>query len=155
VQHLAAKLRIGGLDGNIDRSQFKADDPLDIFFLQIRKGHIISLEKGQSGIIILKIQCFPHSRRHLVNKAENALVAAGSVLAHKSVFKRKSQILIIVFNVKLPLFSVSLSHRHKHGRTVYIVFIIEYILYGISVDRKDTVSRLQLQFFANGTRIYL
>ena len=37
----------------------------------ICKGHIVPLQKGKPGIIILKVQALPHSRRHLVYKTEN------------------------------------------------------------------------------------
>ena len=43
------------------------------------------LQEGQTRIVILKIQGGTHSRRHLIDEAENAVVAAGTVLIHELV----------------------------------------------------------------------
>ena len=59
-----------------------SDDPLKFVIAHIGEGHIVSLKKTEPGIIVLEIQGFPHPRRHLVNKAENTLVAAGTVSIH-------------------------------------------------------------------------
>ena len=53
----------------------------------IGESYIISEEKGQARVIVLKIQAFAHSLRKLVNKAENAFVFAVLLLIHKIGFK--------------------------------------------------------------------
>mgnify|MGYP007025233869 CR=1 FL=1 len=50
----------------------------DILLPHIGQRNIITLQKRQSCIVILKIQGFPHTGRHLVNKTENTFVAAGA-----------------------------------------------------------------------------
>ena len=69
-------------------------DPLHIRFRQIGQGDIIALQKRKPRIIILEIQGFPHSLRHLIDKAENTFVMAGAVLVHQTVVEDKPQILI-------------------------------------------------------------
>ena len=68
------RLRVHRLDRDIDRSQMETDDTLDILVLHICQGDVVSLEERKSRVIVLKEESFTHSRRHLVDKAEDALV---------------------------------------------------------------------------------
>ena len=136
MQHLTAQLRIGRVHGNIDRCQLKINDTLNVVFLHVGQRHIVSLKEGKTGIIVLKIKGFAHARRHLVNETENAFVAAGLVIAHKSVLKGNAQILVLIFYFQLPLLTVCLFHQHDHAFAVYIIFIIKDIFHFISIDRK-------------------
>ena len=74
MEHFAAQLRVHRLDRDIDRSQMETDDTLDILVLHICQGDVVSLEERKSRVIVLKVESFTHSRRHLVDKAEYALV---------------------------------------------------------------------------------
>ena len=130
------------MDRNVDRCQFKINDTLDVVLLHIGQGHIVSLQEREAGGIVLEIKCFPHARRHLVDETENALVAAGLVITHKSILKGNTQILVLIFDLQLPLLSVCPFHQHDHAFTVYIIFIIKDIFYFISVDREQAVARL-------------
>ena len=136
MEHLAAQLRIGGVHRNVDRRQLKINDTLDVMLFHVGQRHIVSLKEGKTGIIVLKIKGFAHARRHLVNETENAFVAAGLVIAHKSVLKGDAKILVLIFYFQLPLLAVCLFHQHDHAFAVYIIFIIKDIFHFISIDRK-------------------
>lgn len=62
MEHLAAQLRIGGVHRNVDRRQLKINDTLDVMLFHVGQRHIVSLEEGKTGIIVLKIEGFPHAR---------------------------------------------------------------------------------------------
>ena len=96
MQHPAPEFGIRCLKRYINGGQVIFNNPLHIPFGHIGKRHIITLKEGKSGIIILKIKAFPHSLRHLIDKAENTFIAAGTVFIHQSVFKGNSQILFII-----------------------------------------------------------
>ena len=51
-----------------------ADNPVDIVVAHVGQCNIVSLQEGQTRIVILKIQGGTHSRRHLIDEAENAVV---------------------------------------------------------------------------------
>ena len=120
----------------------EADDPVNIFIAHIGKCHIVSLKERKSGVIILKIERFPHPRGHLVDKAENTLISAGAVFTHQAVFKGKAQILSSALDLKLPLLSVCLSDQHNEGLTVCHIIIIENIFNFLSVYGKQYITGL-------------
>ena len=55
------------------------DDPVNVMVAHIGKGHIVSLEERKTGIVVLKIERFPHARRHLVNKTKNTFSFASKI----------------------------------------------------------------------------
>ena len=74
MEHFTAELRVHRLHGNIDRRQMESDDPLNILILHICQGDVVSLKERKSGIVILKIERLAHSRRHLVDEAEDTVI---------------------------------------------------------------------------------
>ena len=97
---------------NIDRCQMVADNPVDIVVAHVGQCNIISLQEGQTRIVILKIQGGTHSRRHLIDEAENAVVAAGTVLIHELVLECDADFLVVLFfNLQIPFFPVFLPDR--------------------------------------------
>ena len=59
--------------------------------------NIVSEKEGKTGIVILKIQGFPHPLWHLVNETEDTFVMTGTILIHQTILEFDSQFLIIVF----------------------------------------------------------
>ena len=153
MEHLAAKLRIHCLERNIDRRQVIFDHPLNILLAHIRQCHIVSLQEGKPGIIILKIESLPHSRRHLVDKAEHAMVAAGTVIIHQAILKLYSQILIIILlHFQLPDLSVGFLYKKFYIFIVHQITVIKNILHRLMIDLCQHISRLQLQLLADASR---
>ena len=131
------------------------DNPVNIMVAHIGQRHIISLKKRQAGIVIFKIESFPHTRRHLVNKAAHTLVSAGTVFVHQTVFKFQSQILLKLFlYFQLPLFSVWFAHQKFYIFVIYQVMVIKHIFYCFPVNGEQLISRLQFQFPGNTSFLY-
>ena len=143
------------MHGYIDRCQMEPDDPVDILFRHIGKRNVISLQEGKSGIIILKIQSFPHSLWHLVNKTEHTLVMAGMVFIHQTVFKHKSDILrIILLNLQLPFFATCFPYQKHNIFFLDQKLIIKYIFDFFSVYSQQKITGFNLHFLTNAARFY-
>ena len=135
VEHLTAQLRVGGLHRYVDGSQLHTDDSLYVPLLHIGQGNVISLQERKPGIVVLKIQGLPHPRRHLVDKAEYAFVAARTVIAHQAVFKLHPQVIIILLvDFQQPLFSVRFSYDHLNVLILNQIPVVKYILNHFMID---------------------
>ena len=62
------------MDRDIDGLQSIFYDVLNIRVLHIGERHIISLEETETRVIVFKIECVPHSSRHLIDEAKNTAV---------------------------------------------------------------------------------
>ena len=113
---------------------------------------IIPLQKGKPGVVILKIQGFPHPRRHLVNKAEDALVTARAVVAHQTVFKLHAQIFVVILvDFQKPLRAVRLAHKYFHILVLHQITVVEHILYFLVIHGKKDVARFHSHLLRDGT----
>ena len=91
--------------------------------------NIVSLQEGQTRIVILKIQGGTHSRRHLIDEAENAVVAAGTVLIHELVLEYDADFLVILFfDFQVPFLAVLFPDREFQIRVVGLEVVIEDVL---------------------------
>ena len=135
MKHSAAQFRICSMKRNVDRLQTISDNPLHIPVTHICQGNIISLEKRQPGIIIFKIQRIPHSRWHLINKAEDAFIPAGMILIHQALIKCNSQLFIrILFDFQFPFFPILLFNQKQQFFLFHVKLIIKNIFYLMSVN---------------------
>ena len=55
AQQQAADRRVRGVDGDIDGGDVQVADPLELPAAEVGQGDVIAHEKGQPGIVILKI----------------------------------------------------------------------------------------------------
>ena len=130
-------------------------NPLQITLPHIGKGHIIPLQKRQAGIIVLKIQRVPHPLWHLVDKAENAFVAAGLVFIHQAVFKLNAQIIFVFFfDLQFPFFPRPFADKDSKVFFVGEIFIVKYILDFMPIYGQQHIPWLQFQFFRNAAWLY-
>ena len=156
VQHLAAKLRIGGLNGNIDRCKLHLNDTVHVLLFHIRQSDIISLQERKTGIIIFEIQCLTHSRRHLIDKTKNALVTAGTVITHQTIFKFNPQIIVIFFlDLQKPFFPIRLADQYFYILILDHITIIKNVLYFLVIYSQKDISRLDLHRLGNGIWVNL
>ena len=103
-----------------------ADNPVDIVVAHVGQCNIVSLQEGQTRIVILKIQGGTHSRRHLIDEAENAVVAAGTVLIHELVLECDADFLVVLFfNLQIPFFPVFLPDREFQIGVVGLEMVIK------------------------------
>ena len=104
MEHLTAKLRIGGMKGNINRLQVIPCDPLNVVVAHIGQSDIIPLQKRKPGIIIFEVQRLPHAFWHLIDKTEHTFISAGAIFIHQALLEFQAQIfLIILLNLQLRL----------------------------------------------------
>ena len=156
VKHFTTKFRIHRLKRNIDRFQMVTDDPFYIMITHIGQCHIISLQKGKSGIVILKIKGISHPRRHLINKAEDTVVGTGPVIIHKPIFKLYSQIFLVLFlHFQLPDFPVSLLDLQHHVFFIHQITVIKYIFNRLSIHGNQGISLLDFQFHGDTSLLHL
>jgi len=78
------------MHGNVYRAYAHFYYALNFPFAYVGEGDIIAEKEGQPGVVILEIQALAHSRRHLVDKAEHALIFAALMLVHQKALKLKS-----------------------------------------------------------------
>ena len=132
-----------------------ADNPVDIVVAHVGQCNIVSLQEGQTRIVILKIQGGTHSRRHLIDETENAVVAAGTVLIHELVLECDADFLVVLFfNLQIPFFPVFLPDREFQIGVVGLEMVIKNVLDFFPVDTKQFVSRFQFKLFGNTARFY-
>ena len=126
------------------------NDPVNIMVTHIGKCHIIPLKKRKTGIIIFKIEGFPHTRRHLVNETKNALIAAGTVFIHETVLKYDPQVLLVIlFNLQLPFLSICFSYKNLYILIIHQIVVVKDILDLLSIDRQKLIPCSQLQLLGN------
>ena len=132
-----------------------ADNPVDIVVAHVGQCNIVSLQEGQTRIVILKIQGGTHSRRHLIDEAENAVVAAGTVLIHELVLECDADFLVILFfDFQVPFLAVLFPDREFQIRVVGLEVVIEDVLDDFPVHAEQFISRFEFQFFGNTARFY-
>ena len=56
----------------------------------------VAEQKGEAVVVIFKIDALSHSGRVLVDKAEDAVVAAAALLIHKVGFKLQTQVIVLL-----------------------------------------------------------
>ena len=150
MEHFTSQFRIHGLDGNINGLQMVPDDPVYIMITHISQGHIIPLYEGQSGIIIFKIKSISHSRRHLINKAENAVIGTGTIIIHQILLKGNPKVFFIfLLHLQLPDFSVSLFHFQNNEFFIHQIPVVKYIFHRLTVYSEQYISRHKLQFLCD------
>ena len=150
VQHLTPQFRVRCMKGNINRLQMILYNPVNIMITHICQRDVISLQEGESGIIIFKIKCLSHSFRHLVDEAEHTFISAGTILVHQPLLKLDAQIfLIVLLNLQLPLFSVRLLDQKYKFFVIYKIMVIKNILYFLVIDTDQAVPRLHAKFPRN------
>ena len=131
------------------------DHTFHILVRHVCQRHIVALQKGKTRIVVFKIQCFPHSLRHLVNETENTFVAAGTVIVHQSVFKLDPQILrVILIDLQQPFFPGRLGDQHLHILFLDHILIIKNIFYRFTVDLQQAISGFYPHLLCDAVRFY-
>ena len=154
VQHFAAQLGIHCMERYIDRLQMIPNNTVNIMVAHIRKRYVISLQKREPRIVIFKIQRITHALWHLIDETENTFVTAGTVFIHQRILKSNPKILLKLFlDLKLPLFSVCLSHQHCQIFFIDIIVIVKNIFNLLPVYCEKHITRLQLHLLRNTSRI--
>ena len=153
IQHLASKIRVHCLEGDVDGGQPVTTDSVNIVLRHICQRHIIPLQEGKSGIIILKIQGFSHPRRHLVNKTEDALIMAVPVFIHQTVLKLNAKILVkVLIDLQHPLLPVRLLDQNLNIGILDQKLVVKNILDLRIIYGEYLIARFNFQLLRNAAR---
>ena len=75
--------------------------------------NIVALQKAQSEVIILEVQCFTHTLRKLIYEAEHTVILTVLLAVHKIGLKIKSEVVILalpyLYRLVLKLYHELLS----------------------------------------------
>ena len=125
------------------------DDPVNVMVRHVGQRYIVALQKTQPGIIVMEIKSPPHPLRHLVDKTEYAVVAAGAVLIHQPALKSDPQVLRRIFlDLQFPVFIPFADHDQQFFFLRQIP-VVEYILYLLVIDGDQKIPRFYAEFFSD------
>ena len=83
--------RIRCMNGDKERGSLSLKNPGKLPVIHIGQGDIITHHHGKAPVIILDVQRIPHAFRHLVNKAEQAVIAAAAWLQRDRLIQAESE----------------------------------------------------------------
>jgi hypothetical protein len=129
------------MDRYVQRAEAQREYSFPVLFPEVGQRDVVAVEERSSEIIISDIQAPPTAVRHLIDKAEDALISA---LPDGERFKPNSQRIIGVFfdanGAGGPVPTEDLDRQTFIGNEELIV---DAIADHASVDRNEPVSRLQ------------
>ncbi len=154
LEHLAAplvgehphpKLRVGGVDRNVDRRDMHLDDALDLVILHIGHGDIVAEQKGQPLVIIFKVQALPHTGRELIDEAEHAVIGAGVLLIAQIGLKvAPERPALCTLHVPLPDAVRHLRFQVKAG-AVGIKIVVQRVVQRVFVHAQQLIAGAKTQ----------
>ena len=128
-------------------------DALKILFAHVRQRDEVAIEERHAVIVILDRQALPHARRHLIDEAEVAAVAARTYAVKNGRGELCAEFLVIVlvegehFPLAVFMFDKKLDLLFGEGKAQ-----IDDVAQLLSVDGEDLVSCRKLQFFRQTPR---
>ena len=144
------------MDGHIDGADMHFDNAVNFMFTEIGQGDIISKKEGKAGVVVLKIQAFPHPFGKLVDKAENTLIPAGVLFIHEIGFKLQPQGLILpLADEHRALFSLLVLHGHGQAGIGLIKAVIQHIHNGAAVNGNEGFPRPDSGRIGGAVWVYL
>ena len=153
-QHPDPKFGLRRVHRDIHRLHPVTDNALDVALLHIGQGYIVALKKGQTGIVILEIQGFPHAFRHLVDETENTGIRAAPVITHQVACKDNPKVLIgVLFDLKLPLLAAGLLDEKHQFLIACQRTPVKDVFDLLPVHREHVIACFDFQFFCNRLRI--
>ncbi|MPM57085.1 hypothetical protein SDC9_103903 [bioreactor metagenome] len=136
AQQQTPQLRLGGVHRNVDGRNMQVHDAPGFPFAEVGEGNIIAHEKGQAGVVILKIEGLPQAGGQLIHKAEDTPVGAGAGPIHQIGLKLQTQVLpLVLADLYRPLGALRVRHGEGEAGVVGIIFIVQHIHNGMAVHR--------------------
>ena len=138
VQHLFAQFAVGRLHRDIQRAGVALDHAIHFLRRQVGQRHKIARHQRKPPIVVAHIEAGTHARRHLLNKAEHAVVRAGLRAAHQGGFERQPERLLDeLVNMHRARLAVVILQQHFQRRTCGEILIIDQIEHRRSVDGNE------------------
>ena len=154
AQHGAVQLGVGGVDGDIDGGDMQVNNTLRLPLGQIGQGDVVAQKKAQTGVIVLEIERLAHVGRHLIHKAEDAVVGAGAHLVHQIGVKVQSQIPALrLANPYLTHAAVRLLQRQIGNSIISIKAVIQYIGDLVTVDGQQLFADADVSALGRGVPV--
>ena len=136
-----AQLRIRGVHGDVDGADVQVDDALHLALGEVRERHVVAHEKAQTRVIVLEIQRRTHTRRHLVDEAEHAVVGARVGIVHEVGLKIQPQLAAErLYDVHGVLRPVRTAQAHRKLRVIGVVFVVQHVGDRVAVDGHQPVA---------------
>mgnify|MGYP001771434895 CR=1 FL=1 len=148
AEQRAPQLRLRRLYRDVDRTDAQVNDALRLAFGKVGQRNVIPHEKAQARVVVLKVKCIAHARRHLIDEAENAVIGTGTRLIHQ-----------VCVEVEPQIFSLFLADLHGaaaavlflklclHDRIIAEKAVIEHIRDLVSVEPEELLAHADLRFF--------
>lgn len=96
------------------------------------------MRKPQARVIVLKIERLAHIRRHLIDKAEQAVVRAGARLVHQVGIKIEAEILaLLLFDRQVACGPVGLAQPETHRRIVAEKAVVQHVDDLVMIDHQQ------------------
>ena len=138
AQQRAPELRLGRLHGDVDGADAQVDDALRLALGEVRERDVVAHEEAQARVIVLKIERVAHIRRHLIDKAEQAVVRAGARLVHQVGIKIEAEILaLLLFDRQVACGPVGLAQPETHRRIVAEKAVVQHVDDLVMIDHQQ------------------
>ena len=150
-QQLAAQLRVGSVDGDVDGADVQGNDTLNLPLGEIGQGDVIAQQEAEPGVIILKVHGGAHALGQLVNKAEDAAVGAGPGRIHQIALEVQPQVAALVFqHMDVVLLPIRAAQQHIQLAVIGEELIVQHVQYSVVIDGQHRVPRLGLAMEGTG-----
>ena len=156
AQELDAHVRVGALHGDEQRRHLAADDAVKFVVVDVGHGDVVAHHQGQAPVVVLDVQRLAHSRRHLVDEAEDAVIPARARLGDNRLVKRQPQRLPVLFaNVHRARLPACVLHHHVEAFLRGERLIVNLVDNGFTRDGHKFIARYQTEALGNRTGLYM
>ena len=130
------------MNGHVDGADVQVDDPLGLPLTEVGQGGIVAQQEAEPLVVVLDVEGRPHVGRHLIHKAEQAVVGAAVHLVHQIGGEVQPQIAaLLLTDGDRPLLPVLCKPQHHH-RIIAVKPVVQHIHNVVAVDLQ--------QLFAHG-----
>ena len=116
---------------------------------QIGEGDIVSEQEREPVIVIFKVDALSHSLGILVDKAEDAVVAAASLLIHEVGLKLQPKIVVFPLDYILGIFFTVTGEQQRKLLRRHEKAVVQNVVYLFVAYLKKQVAGQNTQFFGN------
>ena len=144
-EQLCAQFGVGRVDRDIDGADVQVDDALDLALGEVRERDVVAGEKAQPRVVVLEVERLAHPTRELVDKAEQAVVPAGTGAVHEVALEFQSQLaalrLFDLHGAAAPVFVLKLD---RQACVVTEELVVEDVDDLPAVDGDELFTRMRL-----------
>ena len=139
--HGHAECRVHCVHRDIDGRNVHILDALHFFVAQVRQRDVVAEQKRKPLVVVLEIQRLAQALRHLVDKAEHALVAARVLFVDEIAFKIAAQRLVLALFHALVAQPARAHQRQLELRAGGVELIVQHVVDLVPVDGQQRAPR--------------